>query len=109
MCYCVCCKGWYHIFSCGGVNGKQISDKQKYLKELGEWTCTKCEKNCFVVKQRGRKKQKVKHVCNEYKEDDYFSFKTVEEEDLIETLHGEWENLVKELLTGIDMWSYDAD
>ena len=68
-----------------------------------------CEKKCFVVKQLGRKKQKVKQVCNEYKEDDYFSFKTVEEEDLIETLHREWENLVKELLTGIDMWSYDAD
>ena len=108
MCYCVCCKGWYHIFSCGGVNGKQISDKQKYLKELEEWTCTLCEKKCFVVKQLGRKKQKVKQVCNEYKEDDYFSFKIVEEEDLIETLHGEWDNLVKELLTGVDMWSYDA-
>ena len=23
-------------------------------------------------------------------------------------MHGEWDNLVKELLTGVDMWSYDA-
>ena len=37
-----------------------------------------------MVKQLGRKKQKVKQVCNEYKEDDYFSFKIVEEEDLID-------------------------
>ena len=38
-----------------------------------------------------------------------FSFKTVEEKELIEILHGEWKNLIDELLTGIDMWSYDPN
>ena len=78
------------------------------MNEFGDWTCSRCESDCFRKKLVGRKKQKVKQICEKYKEDDLFSFKTVEEEELIEVLHGEWKNLIDELLTGIDMWSYDT-
>ena len=79
------------------------------MNELGDWTCCRCESDSFREKLVGRKKQKVKQICEKYKEDDLFSFKTVEEEELIEILHGEWKNLIDELLTGIDMWSYDPN
>ena len=76
---------------------------------MGDWTCSRCESECFKKKLVGRKKKKVKQICEKYKEDDLFSFKTVEEKELIEILHGEWKNLIDELLTGIDMWSYDPN
>ena len=79
------------------------------MQQLGDRTCSRCESDCFRKKLVGRKKQKVKQICEKYKEDDLFSFKTVEEKELIEILHGEWKNLIDELLTGIDMWSYDPN